>query len=151
MQEIERILDQLKRSYSADAWHGPAVLEVLHGVNADTARRRPIASAHSILEIVLHMAAWKTIVRRRLDGEKFDVTPEMDWPKPADGEATWERALAELDLAHSKLRDRIARYDDSGLLAPPAGGASAYVLMHGIIQHDLYHAGQIALLRKATG
>jgi uncharacterized damage-inducible protein DinB len=151
MQEIERILDQLKRSYTAEAWHGPAVLEVLHGVSASAARRRAIASAHSILEIVLHMAAWKTIVRRRLDGEKFDVTPEIDWPQPADGDAAWQQALAELDQAHARLQASIARYDDSGLLAPPAGGASAYVLMHGIIQHDLYHAGQIALLRKGTG
>lgn len=148
MREIERILDQLKRSYTADAWHGPAVHEVLRGVSPDAARRHPIAGAHSILEIVLHMTAWKTIVRRRLDGEKFDVTPEMDWPKPADGDAAWERALAGLDDAHARLHESIARYDDARLGTAPAGGASAYVLMHGVIQHDLYHAGQIALLRK---
>jgi uncharacterized damage-inducible protein DinB len=147
--EIDNILDQLQRSFTANAWHGPAVLEVLAGVDDDTARRRPIRSAHSILEIVLHMAAWKDIVRRRLDGEKVDVTPEMDWPKPEEGAAAWEGAKASLERAHTRLRESIARQSLARLDQAPAGGSSAYVLMHGIIQHDLYHAGQIALLRKA--
>lgn len=146
--EIEHILDQLQRSYTAHAWHGPAVLEVLAGVGPELARKRPIRSAHSILEIVVHMAAWKDIVRRRLDGEKFDVTPELDWPQPEAGAGVWENALASLDRAHARLRESIARYDAAQLEQPPAGGSTAYVLMHGIIQHDLYHAGQIALLKK---
>jgi len=147
--ERNSILDQLQRSYTANAWHGPAVLEALAGVDAEAARRRPIKSAHSILEIVLHMAAWKDIVRRRLEGEKFDVTPDMDWPLPGEGPAAWEGARASLDRAHERLRETIARFDPARLDQAPAGGSSAYVLMHGIIQHDLYHTGQIALLRKA--
>jgi len=147
--EIARILDQLDRAYTAQAWHGPAVQEVLAGVSAESARRRPLRAAHTIVEIVLHMAAWKDIVRRRLEGEKFDVTPEMDWPNPEGGAAAWEGALANLERAHARLRDSLARYDPAKLDESPAGGSSAYVLMHGIIQHDLYHAGQIALLRKS--
>ena len=146
--EIDRILEQLKRAYSANAWHGPAVLEVLESVSAESARRRPIQSAHSIAELVSHIAAWKVIVRRRLEGEKFDVTPEMDWPAVADAPGVWEGALANLDRAHAHLRESIARFDAARLDQAPAGGSSAYVLMHGIIQHDLYHAGQIALLKK---
>jgi uncharacterized damage-inducible protein DinB len=147
--EIDAILDQLERSYTANAWHGPAVLEVLAGLETEASRRRPIRSAHSILEIVIHMAAWKDIVRRRLDGEKFDITPEMDWPAPGEGAAAWEGAKSSLDRAHQRLRESIARFDPARLDQAPAGGSSAYVLIHGIIQHDLYHAGQIALLRKA--
>ena len=147
--EIDHILDQLQRSFTANAWHGPAVLEVLAGVDADAARRRPIRGAHSTLEIVFHMTAWKDIVRRRLEGDKFDITPEMDWPQPGEGAAAWEGARASLDRAHARLLEVIARFDPARLDQPPAGGSSAYVLMHGIIQHDLYHAGQIALLRKA--
>ena len=147
--EIDRILDQLNRAYTAQAWHGPAVLEVLDGIDAEAARRRPIRSAHTILEIVVHMAAWKDIVRRRLEGEKFDVRPEMDWPVPGEGATAWAAALESLGRAHAGLRESIARFDPLRLDQAPAGGSIAYVLMHGIIQHDLYHAGQIALLRKA--
>ncbi|MGH7742603.1 MAG: DinB family protein [Candidatus Eiseniibacteriota bacterium] len=146
--EIDRILDQLQRAYTAQAWHGPAVLEVLAGVDATAARRRPIRSAHTILELVFHMTAWKDIVRRRLEGEKFDVTPAMDWPVPDEGDGVWERALAGLERAHLRLRDGVARFDPEKLDQAPASGSTAYVLMHGIIQHDLYHAGQIALLKK---
>ena len=148
--EIDPILDQLQRAFTAQAWHGPAVLEVLAGLHEEATRRRPIRSAHSILEIVFHMAAWKDIVRRRLDGETFEVTPEMDWPRPEEGAEAWTGALSSLDRAHARLRESIARFDPARLEQPPAGGSSAYVLMHGVIQHDLYHAGQIALLRKTT-
>jgi uncharacterized damage-inducible protein DinB len=147
--EIDRILDQMNRAYTAQAWHGPAVLEVLAGIDDATARRRPIRTAHSILELVTHMTAWKDIVRRRLEGEKFDVRPEMDWPAAGDGAAAWPAALESLERAHARLRESVARFDPQRLDQAPAGGSIAYVLMHGIIQHDLYHAGQIALLRKA--
>jgi len=151
MKETDRIVDQLRRAYEGEAWHGPSVREVLEGVTASQASARPIASAHSIWEIVLHIAAWEDIVRRRLGAEKLQVTPEMDWPPVKDSSAaSWAKALEDLKRGHLALRETIAAYDLARLDEKPQGGSTAYVLMHGAIQHDLYHAGQIAVLKKGT-
>jgi uncharacterized damage-inducible protein DinB len=150
MSEIDRILDQLKRSFERDAWHGPAVLESLEGVDHERALAHPLPAAHSIWELVLHLIAWKQIVRSRLLGEKVEVTAEMDWPPLSGGTAAdWAAAGAALRQAHADLTRVVAGRTDSGLDEAPDGKLSAYILMHGIVQHDLWHAGQIMLLRKA--
>ncbi len=151
MTEVQRIEDQLKKSFEGESWHGPAVREALAGVGAAQAARRPIASAHTIWEIALHMAAWKHIVTRRLSGEPMtDVAPEVDWPPVRDtGEAAWQAALHRLEQDHAALRQALVRVRDDQLDQPPAEGTSTrYILLHGVIQHDLYHAGQIAVLKK---
>ena len=129
--------------------HGPAVLEALEGVDAQQASARPIAAAHTIWELVLHMIAWKSIVRRRLRGEKVEVTPEVDWP-PVGGDRAddWPGAIARLKQEHAELTEVVAGFGADRLEQAPAGGTTAYTLIHGIIQHDLWHAGQIILLRK---
>jgi uncharacterized damage-inducible protein DinB len=151
MTEVKRIDDQLQRAFEGEAWHGPAVLEVLKGVTAAQAAARPIPSAHSIWELVLHMATWKNVVSRRLRGESVtDVPAEVDWPPvPATGKSEWEAAQARLREAHQDLRRTLATVKDEELEANPAPETSTrYVLLHGVIQHDLYHAGQIAVLKK---
>lgn len=151
MQEIKRIADQLKLAYEGEAWHGPSLRELLNGVTAETAAKKPLAQAHSIWEIVLHIAAWENAVRRRLEGESLELSQEEDWPPVNDtSEAAWKNALAALESGHKQLRETIQRLDDSQLEGLAAGQKySVYFLLHGVIQHDLYHAGQIALLKKA--
>jgi len=149
VKESERITEQLKRAFEGGAWHGPSVREALEAVTAAEAAARPIPNAHSIWELVLHITAWESIVRRRLRGENVDVTPQVDWPKVHETtDAAWARAIDELTRGHLQLRETAAGYDDARLDDKPAGGSTAYVLLHGAIQHDLYHAGQIVLLRK---
>jgi uncharacterized damage-inducible protein DinB len=152
MSEIRRILDQITRAHERMAWHGPALREVLDGVTAGTAAARPMPAAHSIWEIVLHLATWESVVRRRLRGERFEPGPAEDWPAVGETDTrAWEAALRALFAGNLALREAIARYDEARLdLAPDGGQQSAYVLMHGAIQHALYHAGQIAILRKAA-
>src|SRR5712692_814076 len=152
MTEIERILDQLRRTYEGDAWHGPAVREVLAGITAEQAHARPLQNAHSIWELVHHMAVWESVGRRRLEGDRaqIDISSPDDWP-PADdtAENAWEQAKAALDRGHQALVAAIARVPESRLDAPVFEGMSTvYVTLHGVIQHDLYHAGQIAMLKK---
>jgi uncharacterized damage-inducible protein DinB len=154
MTEIERIVDQLKRAYEGKAWHGPAVCEVLAGITAEQAARRPLASAHNIWELVVHIGVWEAFVRRRLEGELItDVPPEQDWPPvTATDEAAWQRALVQLEEGHMRLRNAIAALPDSRLSEiVPGMDYSIYFMLHGVVQHDLYHAGQIALLKKAVG
>jgi len=151
MTEVERIEDQMKRAFEGNAWHGPAVLEVLEGVGAEQAARRPIAAAHSIWELVLHMNTWKDIAERRLGGDPVkEVPPELDFP-PVQGTdaAAWQAAQDGLAATHQRLTHALGRLRDAQLDEPPPGyGLSRYVLLHGVIQHDLYHAGQIAILKK---
>lgn len=153
MTEIERILDQLKRAFEGEAWHGPSVREAIAGVTAAQSHVRPLANAHSIWELAQHIAVWEGAARRRLDGDRaaIDISSPEDWP-PADdaSEAAWEQAKAALDRGHEALRQAIERVDESRLDEPILEGMSTvYVTLHGAIQHDLYHAGQIAMLKKA--
>ena len=153
MTEIDRVLDQLKRAYEGPAWHGPSIKESLQGVTAEQAHRRPLANAHSIWELVHHIAVWEDVGRRRLEGDPAEVpisSPE-DWPPAEDAsEAAWEKSKAALERSHQALVDAVSRVSESRLDEPILEGKSTvYVTLHGVIQHDLYHAGQIAMLRKA--
>lgn len=152
MSEIQRIVDQLKRAQEGSAWHGPSVREVLEGVTAKQAAQKPIPGAHSIWEIVLHVATWEDVVRQRLTGERTgDNSDVPDWPAVGDtGETTWRKALDDLLRGHLRLRETIAAQPERKLsLTVPGKKNSFYGDLHGIIQHDLYHAGQIPLLKKA--
>jgi uncharacterized damage-inducible protein DinB len=149
--EIGRILDQMDRAFSGDAWHGPSLMALLEGVSAEDAAKRPIAQAHTIWELVNHIGAWNEIVERRLRNEIVKVTPEMDWPAvPLASDVTWKRALEKLKKSRAQLRRTVEQLQDAQLDEKPATlPDSRYVLLHGVVQHDLYHAGQIAVLKKA--
>lgn len=151
MTEIERIADQLNRAFEGRAWHGPSIRELLADVTADKAAAKPVAGAHSIWEIVLHIAAWERAVRRRLEGESLELSAEEDWPPVTDtSETAWREALTMLENRHGELGGAISLLTDSQLKdIVPGTGYSVYFMLHGVIQHDLYHAGQIALLKRA--
>jgi uncharacterized damage-inducible protein DinB len=154
MNEVERILDQLKRAYEGEAWHGPSVREVLSGVTAAQAHARPVAHGHTIYELVRHIAVWEDVGRRRLEGDpaQIPISSPEDWPPPDDeSETGWEHAKAALDRGHQNLVEAIKQVDEARLDQPILEGlSSVYVTLHGVIQHDLYHAGQIAILKKTT-
>jgi uncharacterized damage-inducible protein DinB len=152
MSEIHRILDQMQRAWDGNAWHGPPLRALLADVSVAVAHARPVAAAHTIAEIVLHLAYWKDTVRRRLAGETILPTEPEQWPAITDRSgAAWREALALLEARHRALVEAIARLDDSRLTDPIGGkDYDVYVLLHGTIQHELYHAGQVALLKKAA-
>ena len=150
MGEIGRITDQLKRAFAGPAWAGFSVLEALDGVSAARAAKRPLRGAHSIWELTVHIAVWEDVVRRRALGESYQPTPAQDWPTPRGATpAAWAATLRRLKAGHRALRAVVRAFDARRLDRPLVrGGSSAYVQFHGAIQHDLYHAGQIAMLRK---
>ena len=152
MNELERIEDQMRRALEGGAWHGPAVLELLAGVTVAQAYEHPIAGAHSIWELVLHLAAAYRLVLRRTDGDARQLTPDEDWPRvPEPTEANWRAAVDALRRLNADARRAVAAFDaarlDQPLVADPP--YSAYVQFIGLTQHDLYHAGQIAILKRA--
>ncbi len=150
MSYVRRISSQLRRAYEGKAWHGPSLREILDGVTAEQAARKPLESAHSIWELVLHISAWESAVLKMLEGEYVENPDEGDWPAIEEtSDAAWHETLATLESKHMKLRDAVARLEDERLNEPLAEGKpSAYFTIHGVIQHTLYHAGQIALLKR---
>ena len=152
MSEIERIEAQLKLAFEGGAWHGPSVLETLDGITARQAAAHPIPGVHSIWELVAHIAAWENACRRRLAGDRAELSTDEDWPSITDtSEAAWALTKSELIEGHRKLRESIAFLAEARLDEPILQDMrSVYVTLHGVIQHDLYHAGQIALLKKAA-
>jgi uncharacterized damage-inducible protein DinB len=148
--EVSRIADQLRRAYAGGAWHGPSLSEILRGVNGAAAAAHPVHHAHSIWEIVLHIAAWKNAVRRRMHGEDIELTGADDWPPVTDTrEAAWKAACESLAEAHRAQLADVSAFDETRLTEMvPGKEYDFYHLLHGAVQHDLYHAGQIALLKK---
>lgn len=152
MKEIERIADQLKRASEGDAWHGPAVMELLAGITAQQAAAHPLkGGAHSIWELVLHITTWERAVLRRLQGERVEPSTEEDWPAVGEtSDEAWELTRKNLKRGNDELRLAISNLHESRLDEPIFEGMpSVYGTLHGLIQHDLYHAGQIALLKNA--
>jgi uncharacterized damage-inducible protein DinB len=147
---IERLLRQLEHTYQGPSWHGPTLKELLADVSAKQAAKKGIRNAHSIWEIVLHAAAWKRAVKDRLEGAAASLQGEADWPPVAQSsDSAWQAALTDLDLAHDELIARVRKLAPAELdRFAPAQKVSLYATIHGVIQHDIYHAGQIALLKK---
>lgn len=157
MYEPERLAGQIERSWNGDAWHGPALGELTQGLSAAQAHRHHLAEAHSIWELVLHCTAWVREVSRRLGGTEPAAPLEGDWPEVGEAsEVAWEAARQALKEGIHGLA-RAVREMDPALLdrtvgegrdAPLGTGTTFYVMLHGVVQHNLYHAGQVALLRK---
>ncbi|HZQ23453.1 MAG TPA: DinB family protein [Terriglobales bacterium] len=153
MSEATRIANLLKRAFDGEAWHGPGVLELLEDVNARTAAKRPGEDIHSIWEIVLHIAVWDHAAVRRLAGEVVQPPPAEDWPPITDfSEENWRTTKDHLIRTHKKLVDTVQALPDSRLDDQVPGKKpkhyNFYYMLHGIAQHELYHAGQIAVLKK---
>ena len=150
MSRATRLANHLERTVTGPMWHGPALAEVLEGIDAARARARPIAGAHSIWEIVLHVTAWAEIARQRIHGQTLgDPAPEQDWPPPGND---WPLALERLKESHRLLAADVRPMDDAALEAKvktleyPVG-----ILLDGVVEHGTYHGGQIALLKRAGG
>ncbi|MCH7689754.1 MAG: DinB family protein [candidate division Zixibacteria bacterium] len=150
MTETERILEQLKRSFYKEAWHGPAFLEILEEVTAEQASKRSIAEAHSIWEIVLHTKTWIEAVRIRCLGKEFNVSDEQDWPKvTVFSDEAWQQTIAYLKDEHKKLEDVIASMGSSDFDKNAAGSSMPNSsMLDSIIHHNIYHSAQIAILKK---
>ena len=149
--EATRIAELLRRAFDGSAWHGPALLELLEDVDAATAAAKPLAKVHSIWELVLHIAVWDGAALRRLTGEKYQPTGLANFPPvPKPTAAAWRKAITETKRTHEVLVKTVAGLPDSRLGdRVPGKRYDFYHMLHGIAQHELYHAGQVAILKKA--
>lgn len=149
----ELLADQLHRTATGESWHGPSLREVLDGITAERAARRTIPGAHTIWEIVLHLTATYGLVLRRVDGDGAPLGPAEDWPAPPEPTDTnWRRDREMLSAMNARAVQTIRAFPDAALHAPLVATVpyTAFTQFAGLAQHDTYHAGQIALLARAT-
>lgn len=156
--DLEALRHDLHQLYDGDPWHGSSIKTVLEGIDADTAALRPLSHAHTIWELVLHMTSWTREVASRVGGA--DAKDPVDWPEPsfAGAGAAWEAAKRDLAAAHAELEAKVAGLGPDDLLRwvgdqrdPRLGtGLPVGTVMRGLLQHDAYHQGQIAILRRAV-
>ena len=158
--DVLRLAEQVDAALSGPAWHGASLEENLKGLTAEQAAARPVAEAHSIWELVLHLTAWTAEVTRRLGGAAPAPPAEGDWPAVgAVSPGAWAETIARLGSAHGKLAEAVRRYPPErwtdrvgGARDAPLGTGVSYAeMVQGLLQHDAYHGGQIGLLRKALG
>jgi uncharacterized damage-inducible protein DinB len=146
----EILADQIGRAFRGESWHGPSVLEVLAGISAEDAAAHPIAGAHSIWEIVLHMTAGYRLVLRRTRGEDAPYSLEEGWPPvPALSSEAWMESQRVLEDLNQQLQSAVRAFPAERLSQALGSEYSAYTQFCGAPQHDLYHAGQITMLKKA--
>ena len=147
MRLTEMLLEQLNRAFGGEAWHGPPLRELLEGVTEEQAKAHPIKGAHSILEIVVHAGTWMDVVARRIAGSEVELTTEEDWSDVT--KSNWPAVIEELEHAQSRLVDAVARLSTEQLAARvPGKRHNIHGEILGVVQHNVYHAGQIAMLRK---
>jgi uncharacterized damage-inducible protein DinB len=138
--EARRIATQLTRAVNGPAWHGPSLAGAIRGVSPEQAAKKPLHGVHSIWEIALHTNAWMDIVRQRVEGKPPKVTMAMNWPAVTrTGTRDWRRVARDMRRSASQLARTIRSQDDRTL---------PYLALHGIVQHTIYHAGQIVILKK---
>ena len=152
MSEVDRILDQYDRAMNGDAWHGDPVWKILEDLTPEQAAMYGRANAHNIWELVSHMTFWETEVCRRLKHLPARSPDKLNFPTTPEVTAeNWNKTLRDFRQSNDDFRSAVAELDDAKLDRPlPGRDKAAYVEVHGVIQHNLYHAGQIALLRKVV-
>ena len=140
MNRVESLVKELRDAYDGEPWYADSLRQTLAGVDEAQLGERP-----RIAELLAHITSWIEITNRRLDGEIFEVTQEINFRTPA----SWTDELARLDAAHEALLGRVAKLSDSDLDEKMPGKPHTIEFgVRGVVQHCIYHQGQIALLRK---
>jgi uncharacterized damage-inducible protein DinB len=154
--ECLRIAEQLRRAFAGDAWHGPSLHELLADVSNEQANSRPLAAAHSIWELTLHIGKWIGHAHASMRGVPMppfveNMPPEQNWPAIKDvGSAAWKQTVHNTLRGGEELASAIENFGDERLgETVPGRNYPVYNLFHGIVQHSIYHGGQIAILKKA--
>lgn len=151
--ENRRVAGQIGRSFSGTAWHGPSVMETLAGVNAAKALRHAGPEVHSIWELVRHITSWQQASLTTIQGGPYpSMSEEEDWPPVNEtSEAAWQADLDHMKQVSAALVAACREFPEEKLDdLVPGKEFNYYYLLHGLAQHNIYHAGQIAMLKKLT-
>lgn len=150
MTELEQFADTLQRAFDGESWQGDSLSELLADVTAEQARRRAVPNAHSIWELVLHIAVWHGVVQQRMNGKAVIPTGNDNFPEAGRTDAEWKQAVEALRKSTHETAEAIRRFDPKRLEDRVPGKDYAFRhMLCGVATHDAYHAGQIGLLKKA--
>lgn len=150
--ETSRIINMLQNTYNGAAWHGASVMEILNNISARQAFQSS-EDIHRICELVQHITAWRTFAIKRLEGDRYyEISQNENWKEfTIQDESAWEKIKNELAESQRDLIAALEKKNDDLLNEEVEGKAyDYYTLIHGVIQHDLYHLGEIALLAKES-
>jgi len=147
--EIQRLIERYEQTLHSDSWYGDPVWKILEGIDARCAAAQLIPGTHTIWQLVMHMEFWERIAARRFSGP---VTPEEagNFPAtPAPDEAEWQKTLESFRASNREFRQAISQLDAGTLDSNTPGGQRTFRYeLVGVVEHHIYHAGQIALLKK---
>ena len=149
--ECLRIAQQVRAAFAGDAWHGPPIRDAVAGISAAQASARPLTPGHSIWELVIHIELWTNIAEQAIHGTPMPrlYGTEKDWPEAAGAESEWQAAVARMLETAERFASSIEQFGDDRLPdAVPGRNYNFYHLFHGVVQHSLYHCGQIAMLKR---
>jgi hypothetical protein len=150
MNEIGRLQQMLQRTYDGKCFHGDSIQEVLNNIDAAQSVWIPDGASHSIWQIVLHMTGWLNAIRRRLTSPTLiNLTDEENFPAvPLPTHENWHAARDSFGAALEGLIGAAGEFPESRLEEKvPGRDYTFFVLLHGAIDHNLYHLGQISLLK----
>ena len=152
MNEVKFLRDQLETTFKGDSWHGPNLVRTLSGIDYEQAMKRPLGERHNIWEITYHMIFWMEEVRKSVrDHKNLNPDKKNDWPESGATEEEWEQSVNRLEAAVNMTLDELSNWTDEDLEETVPGAKFTFrQMLHGVIHHNLYHAGQINILKDKT-
>ena len=149
MDEVKFLIDQIRTTFNGDSWHGPNLVKTLKGVDIEQARERTVEERHTIWELTDHITFWLEEVDKSVkDKKNLDHSGE-DWPRMGATMEEWEQSVRRLEAAVNMLVDDLATWKNSDLeITVPGANFTFKQMLHGTIHHNLYHAGQINIIKK---
>ncbi len=150
LNEVKFIIEQIETTFDGDSWHGPSLMNVLEGVNVEQANNRPLKGRHTIWENVEHIIFWITPIIEALKGKAMpDLQTVKDWPDTGETEEEWFETIHKLRNTINNLTEKVSKLEPNQLDSTVPGAQYNYrKMLHGVVHHNLYHAGQIAILKK---
>jgi uncharacterized damage-inducible protein DinB len=150
MMEVKFLRDQIETTFKGDSWHGPSLMKTLEGVDLEQATARPLGERHTIWELVDHTTFWLEAILDALKDKAMPDPPmEVNWPRMGSTEEHWSQSLRRLEASVNMVLDELAGWSNEDLgRTVPGRDYTFKQMLHGAVHHNLYHAGQIAILKR---
>lgn len=152
MDEVKFLRDQIETTFKGDSWHGPNLIRTLEGIDVEQAKKRPLGERHTIWELADHISFWMEEVWKSIrDRSPLNPDKRTDWPEMGTTDEEWELSVDRMGAAVNMTMDALTEWNDEDLQAKvPGTNYSFKQMLHGMVHHNLYHAGQINVLKKKT-
>jgi hypothetical protein len=150
MDEVKFLRDQIIKTFNGDSWHGPNLINTLAGIDYNQAKYRPIGERHTIWELTDHITFWIEEVWKSIKNHSpLNPGKKLDWPKMGNTESEWRQSVNRIEAAVNLTLDALLEWTDEDLVEQVPGETYTYKnMLHGMLHHNLYHIGQINLLKR---